>query len=141
MDEMKFIRHRAEAMTDPQLLRCIGDGPDSYRPGVFELYLAEAGKRGLETAGLLEKAARVTRREELKKTITDYMYAAVPVFGVFLFFIRSVQLIRHRTGVKTIEEARRRHFIRQWRLSVVSFFTTAVLVGIIIFGGSTEVFF
>ena len=141
MDEIEIIRHRAEAMTNPRLLRCIGDGPNSYRPGVFELYLAEAAKRGLETAGLLGKATRIAKREARKKTVIDYIYAAVPVFGMFIFFTRSVQLIRHRTGARTIEEVKLRHFIRQWRLSIGSLFTTALLVGSVIFGFSVEFWF
>ena len=61
--------------------------------------------------------------------------------GFFETFLAQYGIIAPWMKVKTIEEARLRHFIRQWRLSFASFFSTAVLVGIIIFGASIEVWF
>jgi hypothetical protein len=132
MGDLENIRQQIESMPDLLLINCIGAGAKAYRPGVFELYRQEAEKRGLETSGIVEDAAKGARHQANKKIIGDYIFAAIPVFGLLLFIALSVQLARHRSGKKPIEGTSLRHAIRQWRLSIGSVLATAGLIALIL---------
>ena len=48
MDTEQTIKQTISGMTDGQIIKCISEGPSTFQSGVFDLYLDEAKRRGLD---------------------------------------------------------------------------------------------
>jgi len=117
MDEIEIIRLRAEAMSDAHLLRCIGDGPDSYRPGVYEIYLRESARRGIKPVEARKARHEAAKSSRIGDYVWGYLFSIILITAPFHFFSLASRLRRHRSGKAIIDGNALKHVVTQFWIS------------------------
>jgi hypothetical protein len=106
---------RIENMPDQQLLDYVVEGPEAFQPGVYDMYLAEATRRGFaidnnKLAAIREKNGKGSVQNEGRNLVLVGYLLVFVIFGLFAF-IPALILLTTKTedGQKFYERKHRTH--------------------------------
>jgi hypothetical protein len=117
--DFEYIKQQLPGMQDDYLLQCLSAGVGSYQPGVYELYLKEAERRGLTIPEIKDAAGKEKRHPGSGKITRLFVFSLV---------LHSVRLLRHCFKIKPLAPDDLQNVMRYWKLSIGSVFTTAVII-------------
>ena len=128
--DISSIKNRATAFLDSELLMVLSEGKEAFEPGVYEVYLAEAARRGMQIPdtvinGKAQRAER-TRKDEGKVLVYTGYLLLVVFFGIFSIIPASIVKFKKIDGEHYYTQTHRFHANIQFILSIAAWVISAI---------------